>query len=582
MPNVSIMRGGVSIAERAARLANQSQVSDQQIKVVTNQPQASKSERLAAPVLHTIQPLSKEAVTRRLRVAAYCRISTDNTNQQTSIINQREHWREEISQHSDWELVDIYWEVGVSGTKKETRSELMRLMADCEAHRVDMVVTKSISRFARNTSDCLELLRRLKALGVTVWFQKEQIHTATAEGELMLTLYASFAEEESHSIQRNTVWGIQRRFQDGTRRFSKAPFGYDLIDGNFVVNQEQALIVREIYDGILSGKGTPLIAKELNDRNIPTGTRKRDGTANKWSPGMILGIVKNVVYIGDVLLQKTFHDENFKLLRNYGERQQFYIDGHHFAIIDGDTFEAANIAIRQRGKEKNNIPQEDRRLRADPHQNRYAFSGMLKCGCCGAVMKRSIAKRKTGTRILWICTQHLQSKEACPMKSVLDDDIKNAFLTMMNKLYFARNEIITRYAEAIRQEEMAQNEQKMKMAQQKLDANMAEINRLTTTFRLGGSRLINVRREIYQLEDENRELRDIILGFSRQLEETMKLKRVISCWGSRTEWDESTFSDVVESVVVWRGERICFCLKCGMKLTERLNTDGCIAAEQPA
>ena len=175
------------------------------------------------PVLHTIQPLPTVPISRRLRVAAYCRISDDNDNQRTSILNQREHWREEIAQHSEWELVDIYWEAGVSGTKKETRPQLMRLMEDCEAHRVDMVVTKSVSRFARNTSDCLGLLRRLKSLGVSVWFQKENINTAAADGELMLTLYASFSEEESHSIQKNTVWGIQRRFQDGTRRFSKAP-----------------------------------------------------------------------------------------------------------------------------------------------------------------------------------------------------------------------------------------------------------------------------------------------------------------------------------------------------------------------
>ena len=566
----SLGRGRPSIAERAARLANSQEAREQQIQ----KPVGRLTNPKVTPVLHTILPLPTVPATRRLRVAAYCRTSDDNANQRTSIVNQREHWREEIGHHSDWDLVDIYWEAGVSGTKKETRPELMRLVADCEAHRVDMVVTKSVSRFARNTSDCLELLRKLKSLGVAVWFQKEQINTATADGELMLTLYASFSEEESHSIQKNTVWGIQRRFQDGTRRFSRAPFGYDLVDGNFVVNPEQAAIVREIYDEILSGKGSPLIARELNARNIPTGTRKRDGTEGRWSSNMILGIVKNVVYIGDVLMQKTFHDENFKCFRNYGERQQFYIDGHHPAIIDRDSFEAANAAISQRGKEKNNIPQADKTLRTDPHQRRYAFSGKLKCGCCGSLMKRTIDKRKSGSHVFWVCTRHLQHKEACPMKRVLDDDVKNVFLTMMNKLYFARDTIIPRYAESVQMEEMQQNEEVKLTAQSRLEANKAELNRLTASLRLGGCEPINVRRELYRLENENQELRHVITGSSKLSEETMKLKRVVSGWGCRTEWDENTFSEVVESVVVRQGESICFCLKCGMKLTERMTSVG--------
>lgn len=151
----SFGRGRSSIAEHAARLANrEQQIPDERSTARLTSPKVT-------PVLHTIQPLLTVSATRRLRVAAYCRISDDTANQRTSILNQREHWHEEIAQHSDWEHVDIYWEAGVSGTKKENRPELMRLMADCEAHRVDMVVTKSVSRFARNTSDCLELLRRL-------------------------------------------------------------------------------------------------------------------------------------------------------------------------------------------------------------------------------------------------------------------------------------------------------------------------------------------------------------------------------------------------------------------------------------
>ena len=168
------------------------------------------------------------------------------------------------------------------------------------------------------------------------------------------------------------------------------------------------------------------------------------------------------------------------------------------------------------------------------------------------------------------------------MKRVLDDDVKNAFLTMMNKLYFARDTIIPRYAKSVQMEEMYENGVEIKDAQKRLEANAAELNRLTASLKKGCSEPINVRREIHRLESENAELRHAFTGFGNLSEETMKLKHVISCWGSRTEWDEGTFSEVVESVIVRQGESICFCLKCGMKLTERLNPVGGNAAAMTA
>lgn len=598
----TVVRNGISLAERAARLAGAS-AQQKMGSLLNDKIQTLPKKSLTAPVLHTIEPLPSVPTEQRLRVAAYCRTSRDTESQRTSIKSQREHWRKEIESHDGWELVDVYWESGVTGTKKEIRPELIRLMGDCEAHRVDMVVTKSVSRFARNTADCLELLRKLKALNVRVWFQKEKIDTGTAGGELLLTLYASFAEEESRSIQSNTTWGIQRRFQDGTRRYSKAPFGYDLVDGNFVVNQEQAPIVREIFTGVLSGKGTPLIARELNSREIPTGTKKWDGTDGTWTSRMILGIVKNVVYLGDVLMQKTFHDENFKQHYNYGEKQQYYIDGHHEAILDAATFEAANSALRQRGIEKNNIPQEDRRLRADKHQRRYAFSGKLKCGYCGATMKRTTSNKKYGTCVCWVCTRHQQDKSACTMKGILDAEVKNAFLTMLNKLYFARDTIIPAYAEQIRREEQegqirreeqVRQEEEVKREegqvqgdkkwikreeespngemtlQAKIKKNMEECKRLTAILKGGCGEPVSIRSELHRLERENRNLRNTIQANHHMVDEIAKLKRIVTGRGICSEWDEETFTELVDHVDVVRGESICFYLKCGMKLTEKM------------
>lgn len=305
---------------------------------------------------------------KKLRVAGYCRVSTGTTQQETSIVAQREHYEAYIRSHPDWEFAGIYWEAAVSGTKKENRPELQRLIVACKAGTVDLILTKSISRFSRNTTDCLEMVRTLTALGVNILFEKENIHTGTMESEFLLTLFSTFAEEESKSISANELWTKHKQFENGTFRYSTAPFGYNLVDGTFEVNPEKAPIVREIFDAVLAGKGTPTIAKELNARGIPTGTKRNDGSPGVWTAYMIGGMIKNVAYIGDVLNQKTFFD-HFHLKYNYGERKQYYNEGHHEALIDRETFERANAALRQRGAEKGNNPCEDKQLRNNPHSN---------------------------------------------------------------------------------------------------------------------------------------------------------------------------------------------------------------------
>ena len=381
---------------------------------------------------------------KKLRVAGYCRVSTGTTQQETSIVAQREHYEAYIKSHPDWEFAGIYWEAAVSGTKKENRPELQRLIAACKAGTVDLILTKSISRFSRNTTDCLEMVRTLTALGVNILFEKENIHTGTMESEFLLTLFSTFAEEESKSISANELWTKHKQFENGTFRYSTAPFGYNLVDGTFEVNPERAPIVREIFDAVLAGKGTPTIAKELNARGIPTGTKRNDGSPGVWTAYMIGGMIKNVAYIGDVLNQKTFFD-HFHLKYNYGERKQYYNEGHHEAIVDKETFERANAALRQRGAEKGNNPCEDKQLRNNPHSNRYAFIGRLKCACCGGPMKRVTQKTAAGKVYHWVCSQHVVDKTVCSMKREREENIKNAFTTMLNKLLYAKDIIFDAY-----------------------------------------------------------------------------------------------------------------------------------------
>ena len=275
----------------------------------------------------------------KLKVAAYCRVSTARDGQLTSIENQRLHYEQVIGEKDEWELVDIYYEEGVSGTKKEIRPELKRMLADCRRGRIDLILTKSISRFARNTSDCLEMVRELTGLGVNIYFEKENIHTGSMESEFLLTILASLAEEESHNISGNEKWAIQRRLEAGKFHVSKVPYGYRLENKQIVVVEAEAEIVRSIFSKVLEGKGTAMIAKELNEKEIPTGTKKRDGSPGEWTASRIQNMINNISYTGDMVFQKTFHDGDRQRLNNYGDRPQYYVEDHHEAIIEKETFE---------------------------------------------------------------------------------------------------------------------------------------------------------------------------------------------------------------------------------------------------
>lgn len=281
------------------------------------------------------------SIFKKTRVAAYCRVSTDSDEQELSLDTQKNHYESYIKANSEWEYAGIYYDDGVSGTKTAKRDGLLRLMEDCEKGLIDLVITRSISRFSRNTTDCLALVRKLLNYEVYVIFEKENINTGSMESELMLAVLASMAESESRSISENEKWSIKKRFQNGTYIIAYPPYGYANVNGEMVIIPEQAEVVKEIFARCLAGKSAHIIAKELNEKGVPT----KKGA--KWTGGTINGILTNEKYIGDALFQKTITDANFKRKRNYGEEEQYYCEDHHESIIDRETFEKAKEAIRQ-------------------------------------------------------------------------------------------------------------------------------------------------------------------------------------------------------------------------------------------
>ncbi len=270
--------------------------------------------------------------TGKLKVAAYCRVSTLLDNQEGSFQNQREHYEAVIRSNPEWEYAGVFLENGLSGTKAESRPELQRVLDACKAGQINLILTKSISRFSRNTTDCLTMVRELTALGVDIWFEKEGIHTGTMESEFMLSIMACLAEDESRSISNNLKWGLRRRFQAGTYKPKEAPYGFRREGTDYVIIPEEAEVVKRIFDWYLEGDGTRRITNELNR----IGIKSRHGVA--WSASTVKKILTNVACTGDILYQKSFMDEDYKQKPNHGELDQYYNEGHHEPIVDKETF----------------------------------------------------------------------------------------------------------------------------------------------------------------------------------------------------------------------------------------------------
>ena len=511
----------------------------------------------------------------KLRAAGYCRVSTGSDLQRTSITAQRQHYEDYIRSNPEWIFSGIYWEAGVTGTKTESRPELQRLIADCRAHRIDLVLTKSISRFSRDTSDCLEMVRTLTSLGVGIIFQKENIDTRSMDSEFLLTLFSSIAEEESQSISSNSKWAVQKRFQNGTFKYSKAPYGYDLVNGNFVVNPEQAPIVKEIFRRALSGEGTIAIARDLNERGIPTGTKRRDGSDGIWNSSMILGMIKNVTYTGDVLMQKTYSGRDYRRRKNTGERAQYYADAHHEGIIDHETFERAGSSLKLRRKSASLTDSADGG-RKNPAQNRYAFSGKLVCGCCGGRMKRITGRTGGGKRHFWGCGAHTADLQACSMKREQEESLRNAFITMLNRLAFLP--LADLYIDMLTKEEVDKSGPEATALRARQKSITEEKERLTLLLSKGCGEPVLFQERIAALNAEETALQkemEKISGESTRMREAKNLKRLIGAWKTGRETDaERIFTEIAEHATVNTGEAVTFHLKCGLELTEMLAVTG--------
>ena len=371
---------------------------------------------------------AKEKI-KKLRVAAYCRVSTETEEQNLSYEVQVAHYTEFIKKNTEWEFAGIFADDGISGTNTKKREEFNRMIEECMEGNIDLVITKSISRFARNTLDCLKYIRQLKEKYIAVYFEKENINTMDAKGEVLLTIMASLAQQESQSLSQNVKLGLQYRYQQGKVQVNHNRFmGYTKDEeGNLIIVPEEAEIIKRIYREYLEGKSLVGIGRDLEKDGILTAAGKP-----RWRPETIKKILLNEKYIGDALLQKTFTVDFLtkKRVKNEGHVPQYYVENSHEAIIPKELFLQAQEELHRRS---NIYTGADKNKRI--YSSKYALSTITFCGDCGDIYRRVYWNIHGRKEFVWRCVTRIeQGPEVCKNRTVKEAELYDAVMTAINRL----------------------------------------------------------------------------------------------------------------------------------------------------
>lgn len=338
-----------------------------------------------------------EHITSLKKVCAYARVSTEKEAMLQSLSNQVSHYNKLISSNPKWQFMGVYADEGISGTK-EDRPNFKRMIDDAKQGKIDLIITKSISRFGRNTETVIKTIRQLNTIGVDVYFESQNLHTLSADGEFMLTVLASYYQEEARSVSENMKWRIKRDFEKGILWGARDFYGYKVENKNFIVVPEQAEVVKRIFKLYIGGLGIHAITQQLNQEGIQPLYSK------KWSYGSLLQMLKNVNYTGDLILQKTYTENHLtkKKIKNKGEFHQYFVEDNHEPIISKELFQQASKIRSQRASRF--------KTNAKRTVNRYPFTNRIRCGCCGGGYQHKTTEYKD----FWLCTTYnVHGKEYC-------------------------------------------------------------------------------------------------------------------------------------------------------------------------
>ena len=496
----------------------------------------------------------------KLRVAAYARVSTSSEDQLNSFAAQNRYYTSLISGKENWTLVDVYADEGITGTSAAKREDFQRMLADCRRGLIDHILCKSISRFARNTTECLELTRELKSIGVSVCFEEQNIDTMKVSGEILTSLFAAFAQAESESISKNLRWSYQRRMQAGEFITCKAAYGYKLKDGTLEISEPEASVVRNIFSLYLSGSGLDQIADLLAKSGIPTGNGKK-----VWNRAAVAYIIRNEKYIGDSMLQKKYSTGQIPYTQkiNKGERTRYYLQNTHPPLIDQDTFKQANRLYRERSAQ----------ISGSVHVDNPLYRKIY-CAHCGVTFK----VKRHGTQLFWTCRNHDKNRDSCPVMQIPNSVITDAFLRLYYKLKNHGQPILERFIKnylVVRSRRMlwsfdiielnkkiseltSQNQLLATLKQQGLvdpDIFISQTNKLTEQLRaakLEKERLMDTE------QDEN-------IAATRDLMDTLE-----SGPEFLADFDAELFGELIDRIIVESNECLRFRLKNGVEFKESI------------
>ena len=517
---------------------------------------------------------------RQLRVAAYCRVSTDDEEQLTSYEAQKNYYTDKIMTNKEWTMAGIFADEGITGTSARKRPEFLRMIRQCKQGKIDIVLTKSISRFARNTVDCLNYVRALKELGIAVIFEKENMNTLEIDSEILITMLGAFAQSESESISANVRWGIRQAMKEGKATIQyKYLYGYRKGDDSKPeIIPDQAEVVRKIYDLFLSGTPVRGIQEYLNANSVPNINGE-----SKWARSAIDSILINEKYCGDVLLQKTYIDDciNKKVKKNTGQLPMYLVQNHHEGIISRETFDAAQaeLARRSAGKSpsKKNAPTGRSR-----YSSKYALSDRLYCGECGTRYQRCTWRNRDGSkRVVWRCVSRVDyGNKYCHDSPTLDEEpLHRAILAAINSAVKDKDTIIYNLKSAMEKELAPVAGQQLSLSE--IDNQLEQLNTefskvLAEASESGDQAAYSDRfRDIMQHQTELKAQRNEI---QRMLAESGKAAAHIeqcrqaaeTTPSAITEWDDALIRQVVESVTVETCSEVIVALKSGASIHQEL------------
>lgn len=515
----------------------------------------------------------------RLPVAAYARVSTEKEEQEDSFERQVEHYKQMIYSKPEWQFVDVYADPGISGTRAEKRPDFLRMIEDCRAGKIKKVLVKSISRFARNTVDALQYIRELKDLGISVYFESENIDTLTPGGEVLLTILAAMAEQESRTISSNIKWAFQRRFQAGNvllntgmmlgyRKTGKDENGHDVYE----IHEEEADTVRRIFREYVAGITVTQICRRLKADGILTKTGKE-----KWYPSVILSIISNEKYTGNAYLGKTFKPDVLTKARmkNDGVKApMYYVENTHPAIVSMELFQQAQAETQHRNSSRDNAVGSSR------YTSKYPFSGLLVCGLCGSKLRRHVRTVGTGDHVpAWGCSLRIkEGRQECDLRHVREDVLCQTYIAAMQQLLGSAEEVVEAVKDGAclalepgnREELQSVEEQIIQTQEAVLKAHKQKVARKITPSEYDAE-IAQLKAAMKQLEARQVELKQQSIGYAEVRVWLEAFERQLSSNDASGMLDPVLLKTLVDQIIVNQtGIRVQF--KCGSAVEQEFVT----------